>query len=326
MTEYTYLMYASNLRDHIVNKWVEPFRILDLPSTGRDRTLHGEIRHLSIKHGDKPIVVLTEVGRNILCAHISGTLPLTSLSPDLVVALSVNTQVNPPTSLNSWGFHFLNVLWNFKGIAFRRSDLNFIKAALAESFKNHPHPEWFPKRSEDDDIIQHVNKTGQWGLSKKSEALKAPNGDSVTYYWLDLPLSFELPRNQTSQNFDTPIPDCNCQPETDHSVELSDRDLALERLRVIQFLNDNFINVPLSDWTLEGHIDAQNKDLGTVAQPKRFNRTARDKWKFDKNGLIICPSVGNLTSNLRKYYPSDEELMQLIDALNKELDSASSSE
>jgi hypothetical protein len=319
-------MNPSELRDHIVNKWVEPFTILELPSTGRNQTLHGETRLLSSKYSNRPIVVLTELGRNILCAHISGSLPPTSLSPDLVAALAVNTQVNPPTSLNSWSFHFLNVLWNLRGIALRRSDLNFIKVALADSFKNHPHPEWFPKRSEDDDIIQHVNKTGQWGLSKKSEALKAPNGDSVTYYWLDLPLTFELPRIQSPQNFTTQIPNCNCQPESGHTPESSDRDLSLERLRVIQFLNDNFINVPLSDWTSEGHKDAQNKELGTVAQPKRFNRTARDKWKFDNNGLIICPSVGNLTSNLRKFYPSDDELKKLLAELTKELGSTTPSE
>lgn len=312
-------MSPTDLPHHVVSTWVEPFTILHLPTSECSHTLHGESRVLPSKYANRPIIVLTEMGRSILCAHISGTLPLTSLSPDLVAALSVNTQVNPPTSLNSWGFHFLNVLWNFRGIALRRSDLTSIKTALAESFKNHPHAEWFPKRSEDDDIIQHVNKTGQWGLTKNSETLKAPNGESVTYYWLDLPLIFEAPRNVTKQNFDTPIPKCSCIPELTVASETIDRDLALERLRVLQYLNDNFANVPLSDWTLEGHKDAQNKNLGTVAQPKRFNRTARDKWKFDDLGLILCPSVGNLSSNLRKFYPSDEELWTILKAVQNEL-------
>lgn len=319
-------MSSADLRNHIVNSWIEPFAILDLPTSERSQTLHGETRILSDKYNNRPIVVLTEIGRNILCAHISGTLPLTSLDPELVAALTVNTLVNPPTNLNSWGFHFLNVLWKLRGIALRRSDLNLIKAALAESFNNHPHPEWFPKRSEDDDIIQHVNKTGQWGLTKNSETLKAPNGESVTYYWLDLPLVFETPRNVTKQNFDTPIPKCGCTPDLTVATEIVDRDLALERLRVIQYLNDNFVNVPLSDWTLEGHKDAQNKNLGTVAQPKRFNRTARDKWKFDDLGLIVCPSAGNLSSNLRKFYPSDEELKTILLALQGELGDATSPE
>jgi len=316
-------MTKTRIGQHLVDAWIEPFVILDLPNAEDKVTLHGELRFLSADHKDRPIIILTEIGRTILCAHIAGSLPQTSLSPDLIQALSINSQVTPPTKLNSWGLHFLNVLWNMHGIALRRSDLNAIKSALADSFRNHPHPEWFPKRSDDDDIIQHVNKTGQWGLKHNAELLRSPSGDSVNYYWISTPLEFTTPRELRKvgvpQNFKSPVPACDCLIEPLEMPEESDRDLVLERLRVIQFLVDSFLNVPISGWTLEGHKDAQNKERGTVAQPKKFNRSAKDRWKFDDYGLTRCPSVGNLTDNLRDFYPSNEELSELLQALQKEL-------
>lgn len=316
-------MTTFRIGQHRIETWLEPFAILDLPDSNRDKTLHGELRLLPSRYANRPIVVLTELGRNILCAHISGSLPRTSLSVDLVAGLSVNTQVNPPTKLNSWGFQFLNVLWDLRGIALRRSDLNAIKSALTTSFGNHPHPEWFPKSSDDDDIIQHVNKTSQWGLKHNSEILKTPLGDNVHYYWIDSNLEFCSPstlrKPTTLQNFTTVIPPCTCSESQTPSKEIQERNLESERRRVIQYLNDVFVNVPVSEWTLEGHRDAQNKDRGTVAQPKKFNRSSRDRWKFDDYGLTICPSIGNLAANLRTFYPSNEELIELVQALQHEL-------
>lgn len=316
-------MGLHQINSHKVSTWVEPFAVLNLPSSDQDESLHGQTRLLSASYNNRSVIVLTEIGRNILCAHIRGSLPQTCLSPDLVTALSVNSVVNPPTSLNSWGFHFLNLLWNFRGIALRRSDLNSLKAALGDSFRNHPHPEWFPKQSEDDDIIQSVNKTSQWGLAHNSERLKTPSGEMVYYYWIAQPLVFVTPtalrKPTVPQNFITQIPSCNCDPSLIKSSTFSERDLAIERLRINQFLIDNFINVPLSEWTIEGHKDAQNKDRGTVAQPKKFNRAARDRWKFDDNGMTRCPSIGNLSTNLRDFYPSDTELTQLLSAIQNEL-------
>ena len=313
-------MTSPETTSHVIDKWVDPFACLNLPSSDQAETLHGEKRILSEKHNSRPVIVLTEAGRNIICAHIEGSLPQTSLSPDLIAALSVNSVVNPPTNLNNWGFHFLNILWNFRGIALRRSDLTNIKSALARSFMNHPHPEWFPRRSDDDDIIQHVNKTSQWGLVHNSEYLKTPNGDAVNYYWLYQPLEFTTPRDSdTPQDFKTQIPTCECKTVPTTVNSSNERDLALERLRVIQYLIDNFLNVPLSGWTLEGHRDAQNKERGTIAQPKKFNRAARDRWKFDENGLTLCPSSGNLAANLRNFYPSDSELFDLYSAIKQEL-------
>jgi hypothetical protein len=305
---------------------IDPFEFLKVQQHDDGDSLHFVRRKLE---DGRPILLLTEAGRRIICSHISGSYPQTCLATDLVASLSVNSQVNPPTKLNSWGFHFLNLLWNFRGIALRRSDLNALKSALADSFGNHPHPEWFPKRSEDDDIIQHVNKTSQWGLKHNSATLKSPNGDLVNYYWISMPLQFCAPstlrKQGVTQSFITSIPKCNCldEPDQDSSERDSDRDLVLERMRVISYLTDAFLNVPLKDWTLEGHRDAQNKELGTVAQPKKFNRSARDRWKFDDYGLTRCPSVVNLISNLRSFYPSDEELIQLAEALQRELDNSS---
>jgi hypothetical protein len=273
--------------------------------------------------GNRPALILTEIGRQILCAHIAGSFPQTCLAPDLVEALSTNSKVNPPTNLNSWGFHFLNLMWNLRGIALRRSDLNAFKTAIASSFANHPHPEWFAKRSEDDDAIQHVNKTSQWGLQHKSEILKSPNGEAINYYYLSTPFDFSNPsalrKPSASQSFETQIPPCNCEVTVDQVPVVDHRDLVKERLRVLEYLTDSFLSVPVSGWTLEGHKDAQNKDRGTVAQPKRFNRSARDRWKFDDYGLTRCPSIGNLTDNLRDFYPSNEELVELLHALQDEL-------
>ena len=293
---------------------------LSFPKSDERESLHLIRRELN---DARPILVLTEIGRQILCAHIAGAFPQTCLAPDLVEALLTNSKVNPPTNLNSWGFHFLNLMWNLRGIALRRSDLNAFKAAIANSFANHPHPEWFAKRSEDDDAIQHVNKSSQWGLKHKSETLRSPNGESVTYYYLSTPFDFTNPstlrKPGTPQSFETLIPTCKCQVLIEETPEITYRDLAIERLRVLEYLTDSFLNVPVSGWTLEGHKDAQNKERGTVAQPKKFNRSARDRWKFDEYGLTRCPSIGNLTDNLRDFYPSDEELNELLLALQNEL-------
>lgn len=309
-------------RFHTNSSPIDPFKLLVAPEQNYNESLHLVQRQLG---NGRPIMVLTELGRNIVCSHISGSYPQTELAPDFVECLSVNSQVNPPTKLNAWGFHFLNLLWNFRGFALRRSDLNALKSALADSFNNHPHPGWFPKRSEDDDIIQHVNKTSQWGLRHNSETLRSPAGDLVNYYWLTTPLEFcspsSLRKKGVIQNFETAIPKCECPDEEagDPSEFVQERDLALERMKVLRYLTDTFLNVPLSDWTLEGHRDAQNKDRGTVAQPKKFNRSARDRWKFDDYGLTRCPSIGNLIANLRDFYPSDEELVLLANALDQEL-------
>ena len=293
---------------------------LDFPVGAERETLHLMRRELD---GNRPALILTEIGRQILCAHIAGSFPQTCLAPDLVEALSTNSKVNPPTNLNSWGFHFLNLMWNLRGIALRRSDLNAFKTAIASSFANHPHPEWFAKRSEDDDAIQHVNKTSQWGLQHKSEILKSPNGEAINYYYLSTPFDFSNPsalrKPSASQSFETQIPPCNCEVTVDQVPVVDHRDLVKERLRVLEYLTDSFLSVPVSGWTLEGHKDAQNKDRGTVAQPKRFNRSARDRWKFDDYGLTRCPSIGNLTDNLRDFYPSNEELVELLHALQDEL-------
>ena len=307
---------------HTNSSSIDPFNFLESPQQNGTSSLHLVQRLLS---NGRPIMVLTESGRNIVCSHLSGSYPQTELGTDLIECLAVNTQVSPPTKLNGWGFHFLNLLWNFRGIALRRSDLNALKSALADSFNNHPHPEWFPKRSEDDDIIQHVNKTSQWGLKHNSETLKSPTGDLVNYYWITTPLEFCAPstlrKQGVPQNFETVIPKCDCpEDKIDNSEAITaERNLVLERLKVVRYLTDTYLNVPLSEWTLEGHRDAQNKDRGTVAQPKRFNRSSRDRWKFDDYGLTRCPSIGNLISNLRDFYPSNEELTMLASALDHEL-------
>lgn len=293
---------------------------LNFPVGAERETLHLMRRELS---GHRPILSLTEIGRQILCAHIAGAFPQTCLTPDLIEALSINSKVNPPTNLNSWGFHFMNLMWNLRGMALRRSDLNSFKTAIASSFANHPHPDWFAKRSEDDDAIQHVNKTSQWGLQHKSEILRSPTGESIHYYYLSTPFDFTNPsalrKPGAKQSFETQIPPCNCEVQVDQVPVADHRDLVKERLRVLEYLTDSFLNVPVSGWTLEGHKDAQNKDRGTVAQPKKFNRSARDRWKFDDYGLTRCPSIGNLTENLRDFYPSNEELLELLHALQEEL-------
>jgi len=302
----------------------DPRACLRLPDAVDTSTEHAVKRHLVGDHDGQPVYLLTESGRSIFCAHLASGSPWIAWPEDFVDAVRPYNNITPPNTIQNWQFHMINVLWRFQGFAFRRSDLSFIKDALFTAFQRHPHPEWFPRLSEDTDVIQHVNKSGQWGLSHHSGSLTMADGRTTTYYWLRRPVKYDpvcrKPR-PADHEFQPVLPGCGCTTTQGASPALAPG-LASERARIIDYLYQNWIGVPLSGWTLEGHRDPVNKDKGLVAQPVQFNRHSRSKWKFDENGMKECPTVEYLEAQLERFYPSAAEREALIRVLFGSLEPA----
>jgi hypothetical protein len=291
----------------------DPAACLELPLAEDEVTRHAVLRRLTGEHGGQPVYLLTEAGRALFCAHLAAGAPWVSWPQDFIEELKPYNNITPPTSLASWQFHMVNALWRFQQFAFRRSDLSMLKEALFAAFQLHPHPDWFPKLGEDTDVIQHVNKSGQWGLAHNSGTLHKADGSSTTYYWLRRPIKYDtVCRKPRPADFEyqPTLPDCNCVQPGDAPVV--DPDLAVQRARVIDHLYRTWIEVPVKDWTLEGHRDPDNKNLGVVAQPSEYNRHSKSKWKFDDHGMKECPTVGYLDGRVDRFYPSEHERCELV--------------
>jgi hypothetical protein len=299
-----------------------PRACLRLPDREGEVTEHAAARMLGGEHDGQLVYVLTEGGRAVFCAHLASSHPWTTWPEDFIEAIRPYNNIAPPMSLSSWEFHMVNLLWRFQDFAFRRSDLTHVKDALFECFQNSPHPDWFPRRSEDTDVIQHVNKSGQWGLAHNASLLLRPQGGSTTYYWLRRPVKYDQKCREPRPadfGFQPILPSCAC-PTTAASVSSSDMaGLAAERARVIDYLYRTWVGVPLKEWTLDGHRDPDNKELGVVAQPSEYNRHSKSKWKFDEYGMKECPTVDYLRSRLEQFYPSLPERKALLIALFQSL-------
>ena len=307
-----------------------PQQVLSLPTVTGELTRHAVQRELPGAQRGQTIFVLTDAGRAIFCAHLAACDPWTVWPADFVHAVDTQTYVSPPVGLDSWQFHMVNLLWRYKTFAFRRSDLVLVKEALYSSFQQHPHSDWFPALEEDGDVIQHVNKTGQWGLKHQHGNLHTHDGKSVGHYWLREPLSFETAAKLRSKgkrgenHFTATLPACDCPPvaaRTKSEVKAA-RDLSLERSKVIDYLHRTWVAVPETAWTLEGHRDPDNKELHElIAQPQAYNRASRDKFKFDEYGLPWCPAVGYLIDHLTDFYPSLSERETILRSVYASLNS-----
>jgi hypothetical protein len=141
------------------------------------------------------------------------------------------------------------------------------------------------------DVIQIVNKTDQWGLLHKTYKRK--------YYYIPRPFTLISIHLNKRKGFS----------------KLIDEDTKKENIKNTKdFLKKYYIDIPDKDWDI-GHIDPNGSSSSNniVMQPP-IQRAYRNRFKFDKYGLRLCPTVDELSSNLNKYY-SKEEIDKLKELL-----------
>lgn len=301
-------------------------RVLCLPTVHQPRTSDAALHTLPT---GEDVYLLTPSGREILAGLIAAQPPWTQYPETFVDAIGeLGGGLRPGLDVASWQFHFINLLWRLRPLAFRRSDLAIMMRAMSVSMGRTRHREWFPDYSEDADVIQAVNKSGQWGLAHQSFKAKVPlengmAGGASHYYTLAGPLTYDRSNRKEGTFVQPPIPVCNCDTSSwpdDPPIPPTNRALAAEREIILNHLKATWLNVPLSDWTLEGHRDPTNKATsGLVAQPRQYNRKMQNTYKFDRYGLPSCPSVGHLLDRFDNFYPSDDEKVSILVYLLEQL-------
>lgn len=144
------------------------------------------------------------------------------------------------------------------------------------------------------DSIQLINKVEQRGIKKLTFKRK--------YYMIIYPFEYYGLHINKRQNFA-------------HQSSDIDRDREKQINLTKEYLLFNYINVPPEQWQC-GHRDpsGSNSQTNLVYQPP-IQGKFRDRFKFDKVGLRLCPTLKELSKNILKYY-SYEEIRSLRDLLN----------
>lgn len=163
----------------------------------------------------------------------------------------------------------------------KHKDKVFTRVSL-ESFANK-----FELKS--NDIIQHVNKTDQWGLQHKTEERK--------YYSIPRPFVY-----------------CSChvKKRSKFTSLVDEKEKSQHVERVKDYLRKYYMDIDPSQWDI-GHKDphiTDNSAKNMVIQPP-LQRAYRDSYKFDDNGFRLCPTIDEIKRNAKKYYKK-EELKELI--------------
>lgn len=133
------------------------------------------------------------------------------------------------------------------------------------------------------DVIQHVNKTDQWGLLHKTHSKK--------YYYIPRPFVFIDIHIKKRHDFGS-------------SMVQDKKNSMIQRTK--NYLLTFYINVPNEKWDM-GHVDpnGNNSHTNMIMQPP-IQRAYRDRFKFDQYGLRLCPTAQELANNIRKYYSKEE--------------------
>lgn len=133
------------------------------------------------------------------------------------------------------------------------------------------------------DPIQIINKTDQWGLRHMTLCKK--------YYTLPRPFEYIGIHVEKRKNF---------------TSNTSDEDKEKEVLRIKRYITENYIDVPTNLWQM-GHRDPNgSNDAGNLIMQPPLQGRYRDAFKFDDNGLRLCPTVAELKRNALKYYSPGE--------------------
>lgn len=198
--------------------------------------------------------------------------------------------VLPPFSLNAWDRQMTNLLAYHPKLAFNRAQLGQIKAAFIDVCRSLPSDRTKPTLLPGD-VIQDVNKSGQWGLKHQSHRVGRDH-----FYTLRLPFS-SVPGNRAQQER---------ARRAGESGHLTDQEKALQRQATLDFLTTNFFDVPVEKWDV-GHANGTASSI-LVAQPGPYQRSRRDGWMFDDKGLVKAPRLPYLTENLDEFYTEEEQL------------------
>lgn len=168
-------------------------------------------------------------------------------------------------------FQALSLLVAYPKIAFGRADLDSFFTALSQH-------DGYKKSN---DPIQSVNKADQVGL-----AITKLGTRSNRRYALSIPLKFDGSKIKI---------------RIKHDATEEEKQQSIKRLK--EYFQKTFID-ELS-WEA-GHRDPTNPDEGIVMQPGGYQRSVRDRFKFDDWGLSKCPSLKELKEHRRKYYTDKE--------------------
>ena len=171
---------------------------------------------------------------------------------------------------------------------FRRADLSAICTALL-SWHQAAAPETTIAKGGKIpvDVIQVVNKSGQWGLAHQSFTLEE-HPKSVRFYGLRSPFTYLSSARELN---------------TLHRLDPADREAGVAAAKA--YHQETFLDVPADKWD-QGH--ANPNDTGaTIWQPGSYQRSRRDRFIFDEHGLPLAPTVSELTSNVNKYYSREEQ-------------------
>jgi hypothetical protein len=238
---------------------------------------------------------LTPRGRDDLATAIELYGPPREWTP--VLAEFIKQNGIPETVLpgkGSLGFVFPNILAGHPEYAFKREDLEGILHGVLRWYEAHPEVRPRPHRStgRGSDVIQHVNKTGQWGLMHQAVGTR-----NTPHYMLRAPFGFAAGARRLITA--TPI-----------STENRTAAVAVIKDRVRQ----EWLDVPEEEWDV-GHA-RPGDPTSLVYQPRSYQRSRRDRFIFDELGMVKCPTAQELATHLDQYYTPEEQAV-LRDALSQ---------
>lgn len=141
------------------------------------------------------------------------------------------------------------------------------------------------------DPIQQLNKVSQFGLKHLCIRI-----DGEDYHNIPYPYQYD-PKY--------------IRNKYDGSSE--DRDRMIDQFKA---KCQSYIDIPNSQYDV-GHCDRQNND-DICFQPPSYQRSRRDRFKYNPDGTQKCPTVDELTKNFDKYYPSFEEKQKIVEVLGDE--------
>ena len=233
----------------------------------------------AFKLGIKGFHVLTEKGRDIWLALHSKK--FTEMNPKLKEFIEENNLSfkQDPATIK---FQAVNLVINIKGLALSPHDLDLWQKKVGIQSR---------------DVIQAVNKTEQWGLANFRPR---KSSKQVWYYF---PQPFKLAEVYLHKQ---PIKDPNNKTEKENQV-----------VRIKRWIREHILDLDVSEWDI-GHMDPLRSDK-FVYQSRKYQRALKNKFKFDENGLVKCPTIEELKSNLDDYYSSKQELEELLYLLKRKL-------
>lgn len=218
------------------------------------KTGREESEHVKrMQAGDKSFWMLSDTGRTLFADAIREVGLYAKNHPDLLELAAQNELVRLPKNSASLGFQIVNLLVAHRDYGFTRTDLE----AFNEAFAVHG-------IQISNDVIQAARHTEQWGCKRIADV----KVDGKTVYLLPDQLEYYT-----------------LMRKTEMQVADMDRD---EAINLIKAHYQAIVDTPNENWDV-GHTRPGGDAV--FYQPKRPNRSSRDKYYFDPYGhrLIATP-------------------------------------